>query len=368
MAGGRGDVLEWDESQRRDIHQALKLIEGTDTGIDRAAFIFSEAAKLVGVDEILTACGAWKNNRPDKPTSPKLTSEAANAFTEAQKAKVSQRRHRTVKSYMAAYTESFGTRNLHEITTSDIEAWLEEKTWSAKTCNEVLGAIGLLYTFARTAKRDWVPKDFNPAGKVKRAVLKPGNIEIFEPWEARQILTRIETDYAELIPFLVLWFFSGCRKEEAVRVTWQQIHAAIKTGKLELRAGETKNGPSRVTPLLPNAKAWLQWWLAKYGEKQFGTVLPARWGTMTALDDMGKLLSRNCGITWRRNGFRHSYSTYRCLITDSTINVADESGNSPSKIEKHYRRKAVAQETAKEWFEIMPPKAAENIVPIEAAA
>ena len=76
------------------------------------------------------------------------------------------------------------------------------------------------------------------------------------------MLTRIETDHAELIPFVVLWCFSGCRKEEIARVSWQQVQAAIKTGKLEVRAGETKNGPSRVMSLLPNAKAWLRWWLA----------------------------------------------------------------------------------------------------------
>jgi hypothetical protein len=368
LAGGRGDVLEWDESQRRDIHQALKLIENTDTGIDRAAFIFSEAAKLVGVDEILTACQQWKNNRPDKPITPKPVKETVTLFNEAQKTKVSERRQRTVKSYLKAYTDSFGTRNLHEITTGDIEAWLEEKTWGNKTRNEVVGAIGLLYTFAQTAKRDWVPVDYNPVAKVKRERLEAGNIEIFEPWEARQMLTRIETDYADLIPFLVLWCFSGCRKEEIARVSWQQVQAAIKTGKLEVRSGETKNGPSRVMPLLPNAKAWLQWWLAKYGEKASGVVLPARWNTMTALDDMGKLLSRNCGLVWKDNGWRHSYVSYRCLILDSTVTVANESGNSPAKIERHYRNKAVTMETAKEWFAIMPPKDAENVVLMEVAA
>jgi len=361
-ASGKADVLEWNESQRRDIHQALKLIEGTDTSIDRAAFIFVESAKLVGVDEILTACREWKNNRPDKPTDPKLTSEAVKEFEKSQKAKVSARRYRTVQSYMKGFSTFFGARNLHEVTTGDLEAWLEEKTWSHKTHNEHLGAIGLLYKYAASGNRNWVPAGFNPAAKIERLRLEHSDIEVIEPWEARQMLARIETKYPELIPFLVLWCFSGCRKEEAARVTWQQIQVGLKTGKLALRAGETKNGTSRVTPLLDNAKAWLIWWSGKYGEKQSGTVLPARWNTMIKLDDLPKLLVRNSGITWRGNFIRHAYSTYRCVVTDSVIQVADESGNSPSKIEKHYRRKAISLETATEWFSIMPPKIAANVV------
>jgi len=362
MAGGKADVLEWNESQRRDIHQALKLIEGTETSLDRAAFIFMEAAKLVGVDEILNACREWKNNRPDKPTDPKLTNEAVKEFEKSQKAKVSARRYRTVQSYMKGFSTFFGTRNLHEVTTGDLEAWLEEKTWGHKTRNEYLGAIGLLYKFAATSNRHWVPAGFNPAAKIERLSLEGSDIEVFEPREARQILQRIETDYAELIPFLVLWCFSGCRKEEAARVTWQQIHLAIKTGKLELRADQTKTGDARTLPLLENTKAWLVWWSGKYGQRQSGAVLPARWSTLTKLDDLPKLLVRNCGIAWKKNAIRHSFITYRCLITDSVVKTADESGNSPSKIEKHYRKKAISLDTATEWFAIMPPEIAANIV------
>lgn len=362
LAGGKADVLEWNESQRRDIHQALKLIEPTGTGIDRAAFIFAEAVKIVGADEILTACNHWRNNRPDKPTTPKKTSEAVKDFLASQKAKVSEKRHSVVSSYMNSFLPVFGERNLHEITANDLEAWMEETKWGAKTYNEVLGALGLLFQYASIGKRDWVPLEYNPAAKVTRRKLKGTDIQIFEPWEARQMLERIETDYAELIPFIVLWCFSGCRKEESARVTWQQVNAALKTGKLELLPTQTKTGQGRTMPLLDNARAWLVWWQGKYGQKQSGTVLPASRATLAAMGDITKLLVRNCGIVWKDNACRHSYITYRCLVLDSTVRVADECGNSPSKIEKHYRRKAITKEQAKEWFSIMPPQPVENVV------
>ncbi len=46
-------VILSDSDMRREIQVALKLVKETGTTVDRAAFIFTEAAKLVGVDEII---------------------------------------------------------------------------------------------------------------------------------------------------------------------------------------------------------------------------------------------------------------------------------------------------------------------------
>jgi hypothetical protein len=42
--------------------------------------------------------------------------------------------------------------------------------------------------------------------------------------------------------------------------------------------------------------------------------------------------------------------------------VADECGNSPAKIEKHYRKRGVTLEQAQQFFAIMPPAEPENVV------
>ncbi len=99
-------------------------------------------------------------------------------------------------------------------------------------------------------------------------------------------------------------------------------------------------------------------------------VLPLRWNTLTQLSDLPKFIRRNTGIVWKNNGPRNSYISYRSKITGKVVDVADEAGNSPAKIERHYRAKSVVLETAQAWFNVMPPTD-ENIVQMpksEAAA
>src|SRR5208283_3421582 len=94
-----------------------------------------------------------------------------------------------------------------------------------------------------------------------------------------------------------------------------------------------------------------------------GMVLPLRWNTLSQLSDLPKFIRRNTGIIWKENGPRNSYISFRCKITGNVVDVADEAGNSPAKIERHYRAKSVVLERAQAWFNIMPPPD-ENIVPI----
>jgi len=67
------------------------------------------------------------------------------------------------------------------------------------------------------------------------------------------------------------------------------------------------------------------------------------------------------------NAGRHSYISYRCKIADSVTTVADEVGNSPAQIERHYRKKGILKETADEYFAILPPSQ-DNVIPMPTEA
>ena len=60
-------------------------------------------------------------------------------------------------------------------------------------------------------------------------------------------------------------------------------------------------------------------------------------------------------MNWKRNGFRHSYISYRVAVLKDVPAVALECGNSPQVIFSNYRALATDVE-AKEWFAILPPK------------
>lgn len=55
------------------------------------------------------------------------------------------------------------------------------------------------------------------------------------------------------------------------------------------------------------------------------------------------------GVTWAKNGLRHSYISYQLAILNDTARVALEAGNSPDVIFAHYRE-LVTPEAAKAWF------------------
>ena len=72
-------------------------------------------------------------------------------------------------------------------------------------------------------------------------------------------------------------------------------------------------------------------------------------------------------MKWKRNGFRHSYISYRVATLKDVPAVALECGNSPQVIFSNYRALATDAE-AKDWFSILPPKHAGNVIPLQNAA
>jgi hypothetical protein len=248
--------------QQLEIYAALEAVAPTGTRIDKAAMIFADAVKLVSADEILIACVAWRDNGDGKQFVPKLVKTAVMEFTIRKEGRISERRLRTNDSYLGAFKKSFGERNLHEVSTLEIAEWSSAKNWSRRTRNDALGTISLFYT-------DCIQRHYainNPAQAIKREKLRGANIGIFMPDQARKLLNSVDDC---LRAFLALWMFSGARKEEASRITWEQVEAGLQSGSIHMRADQSKTGEARSLPVTDNLRAWLMAY-----RKPTGTVLP----------------------------------------------------------------------------------------------
>jgi hypothetical protein len=70
-------------------------------------------------------------------------------------------------------------------------------------------------------------------------------------------------------------------------------------------------------------------------------------------------------FTWKRNGLRHSFISYRLAIVQDAAKVALEAGNSAKQIFQNYRE-IVTPEKAAIWFSIAPA-APENLLPMPIA-
>jgi integrase len=209
----------------------------------------------------------------------------------------------------------------------------------------------------------------NPASNevLKRERLPGSDICIFTPNEARQIMSTIKD---ELKPFMALWLWSGLRKTEIARLSWEQVAQGLASGSIFVQSSATKTRQSRAVSISNN----LRLWLIRFS-KLTGRVLPTQWQADEELEqtyrlnDVTQYVRRKAGLDWKSNAPRHSYCTYRIKLTGDPAGVADEMGTSIAKIEKHYRNRsaAVTAEAAREWFSIAPADAT-NIVAIPTKA
>jgi len=203
-----------------------------------------------------------------------------------------------------------------------------------------------LWRFAR--QRGYLLRDrATEADQLSRAKDNGTEIEIFRPQDLAKVIAKADAD---LVPFLALGAFTGLRHAELLRLEWEDIR--FEQGFVEVKARKAKTAQRRLVPIQPNLQAWL----APYHEKT-GKVCP--W---IRIGRTASVLAKSLGLTWPKNGLRHSYATYRLAQCQDAAKVALEMGNTPNMIFRHYRELVTPKEAAA-WWSIIPTQAA-NVVPI----
>ncbi len=250
---------------------------------------------------------------------------------------------------LTVFAENFD-RDIHTITTAEIQAWLGKLKVAGATKNRYRMNLGTLFRFA--AKRRYLPKAHPGISDVEKASAIVGEPEIFTPSEMGTLLS---TARPEILPFVAVAAFAGVRHDEIGRLDWSAFDFG--EGFIRIKAEVAKMGVPRVIPLMPNLAAWL---------------LPCRKpkGPVAVFANMSKqlcALGEAAGIVWRHNALRHSYASYRLAQTQDTAKVAFECGNSPRMILKHYY-KLVTPPEAEKWFKLMPATEANVIQMVQAAA
>ena len=223
---GQPEIINWQDGLRIEIRRSLETIAPTGLNLLSACTLLNQAVAILDgkTDKLLAACQFFMTHGTDAvPFTAKNTKTAATEFLATKKPTISGRRFSALESYVNRFADAFKRKNLHEVTAVDVQDFANKSPhWSPKTHNEFLGCVTLLYKEAQF--RNWVDKKCNPAEHIKRKKIVHGKVEIFTPAEVETILKNID---AELIPALVLWHFSGLRKEEISRITWEQVNAGL---------------------------------------------------------------------------------------------------------------------------------------------
>jgi integrase len=320
--------------------------------LSQAASIIADACKLVEAAEIVPACRAWRDTRPNK-IAPKKVDEAVGEFLARRKARVSERRYRSDECYLGIFSKAFSSRWLHGVTTLEIKDWLDSRGWMPKTKNDAACLVRLLYSEAM--ERNHAVE--NPA-RIKCEKIKASDVEIFSPEQVERMLNAVED---ELKPFLAVTFFSGLRKEEASRLSVFQVQEGLKAGAIFLPGSCAKTGRGRSVMICDNLRSWLQRYLPVDGP-----LLPVAWSGMKRLDDLPRYVERRSGVTWKRNAARHSFGTYHLRLTGDPAETTKQMGNSLAQLDKHYNSRAdsVTPQAAAKYFGILPSTEADNLIPM----
>jgi integrase len=179
------------------------------------------------------------------------------------------------------------------------------------------------------------PTEAEKLDKIIVANPPPG---IYTVPEARRILGEI-TDVPSLL-YIALSFFTGIRQIELGRIDWTAINT---DGVIDVDASKEKRYRRRLVPIQPVLRAWLS---PFYGCT--GLIVP-----FTQMRQSISQIITSLGIKYQRNGFRHSYASYRLSQTDSVMQTSQEDGHSAYVLEHDYLHR-VTREQALEFFKLTP--------------
>jgi len=350
--------LEAEEAARR------QNIELADHGAKSAAFpewLRSEALYchqlLERIGANLTQATDFYLKHHDRRANSLTVNEAFKAFqthTERRVANdlITKGHAGTSNKSIRKFAAEFGERFICDITTLQIQDWLDLLPLAAPTKRTLRRNIGALFIYAR--KRTWIKE--NPVKEVEAALdrhSKTKQPEIVSVSEAAKLL---ETAEDRLVPVIALGLFAGIRPAEVRRLSWQNI--LWHKRQIDVPAKIAKTAQARWVDMTDN----LIEWLSPY-RKSLGPIIDLSESHATrAIAKAGK----DAGIAkWPKDGLRHSFGSYHLAAHDNAALTARQMGHvSTDMVYAHYNNRRTREEGIA-FFNIRPAgAAAQNIVAI----
>lgn len=313
---------------------------------------------------VMSAVADLRQRHADRLRDRMTVAEAVEAFLDYKRPRVGAGRLSGIKGHLDRFAGHFGTTPLDRVTGAEIEAWLftlrGKRTGGALdpvTRNKMRKDMKELFAYGLDPDRAWCQR--NPLASIKSEAEADKPPLAYSVDDTAAILHAALAMESPALPAIVLGLFSGLRPSETMAIDLCAIHLdkeQFRTPAVKPDGTRTKTG-SRMATLTPAAAAWLA-----TQARRTGLAWPG------GEDHLKKEIKRVHGAAKVKkifDGFRHSYITFRCAEIRDVGRVADECGNSPNVIKKHYRE-IVQGDLATKYFAIRPEAPAANVTSIEA--
>lgn len=247
-----------------------------------------------------------------------------------------------IKHRIGKLAEDYGNTPVHEITTEDLEKWLNTRNYR----NGTRANFKRLFTgfFNYALKRKLV--NHNPAVAIEKPSIDETIPEIFTPDEAQKLLHSVQETHPGMTPYFALGLFAGIRPAELRKLDWKNIDLAAK--RIKIIPETAKKRRQRYIDISDNLLAWL----SAYG-KPDGLVYYSRRAFAKAREDSG--------VRWSHDIMRHSYGSYHLGEYEDGAKTALQMGHQNTLVLFNHYRELVTREDAHAFWSITP-KTKENVV------
>ncbi len=257
---------------------------------------------------------------------------------------------KTIQEYVRLYEKdikpSFGHLPIDTISRGDVKSWFDNLSLRSKyTANRCLTILKTVFEIAI----DYEYLETNPASRIKKhAEVK--RERFYSPEEKilifQELFRRLEEDNSLLhsVSFILLLIFTGARKSELARATWDDWHGDY----IELKEHKTdKDGKTRKIWLNSQSRSVIQ---ALQGEKKkktiFGIKNPKRlWNSVKlACKEFAPNIDKI-----RLHDLRHSFGTVANSANVDFLQTGELMGHQSLSMMKRYQH--IEDKTSKENIE-----------------
>jgi integrase len=270
----------------------------------------------------------------------------------------------SVSLWLKNFAKTFPSSAVCDLGKEHLNLFMQKSsTQSPKSRNHYRGAIKMFLKWC--VKRDYLSpahRLFEADGMATESSDMP-ELEYYRPEELQTMLGRAakrpkrkDPDFKELLPIIALGGLAGLRLEETLRLEWADIWRVA--DHIEIKAFKAKTRSRRLVEICPALAEWLEPY------RKFSGFIFSKCKDTFHADFVA--LRESCKIPARRNGLRHGFCTYHFALHANENLTAAQAGNSPAMIHAHYKGLATKTE-AGQWFNVMPPKSAKNVIPLKAA-
>jgi integrase len=280
--------------------------------------------------------------------------EAVEGFLGYKKTRVGKGRLSGLKGHCGRFSELYGTTPLDRVAGAEIESWLfalkGKKTGAdldAVTRNKMRKDLKELFAYGLDPERGWCHRNPLASIKLETEIAKPP--KAYSVADSGAILQAALDLKSPALPVIVLGLFSGLRPSETMAIDLAAINLhkeQFRTPDLKPDGTKTKTG-TRMSTLTPAAAVWFALQDRRSGLAWLGKEHDLK-------DEINRVFT-TAKVKRIFDGFRHSYITYRVAQIRDVARVADECGNSPNVIKKHYRE-IVPTEAGTKFFALRPEK------------